>query len=134
MAHKTRANGTAYEAKGGRCLVNGTGYSIKKGRTLIGGTGYDIKFSDGRTWRFNDVISCWDGMEWNVNFVAMGHPCTAILSTYNNNLLYTAPGIGNIMARSPGGAWSGEEYRTIIFDEPPTGNLLTWLQANATPQ
>lgn len=45
MAHKTRVNGTAYEAKGGKCLVNGTAYSVKKGRTLIGGTGYDITFA-----------------------------------------------------------------------------------------
>ena len=45
MAHKTIVNGTAYEAKGGKCLVNGTAYSIKKGRTLINGTGEDIVFS-----------------------------------------------------------------------------------------
>ena len=45
MSHKTLANGTVYEVKGGKCLVNGTVYSIKKGRTLIGGTGYDITFA-----------------------------------------------------------------------------------------
>ena len=134
--HKTFIGGTAYDVKGGKCLVNGTVYSVKKGRTLIGGTGYDITFEEaiGKTWRFNDVISCWDGMEWNVNFVALGYPCTAISSTYNNNLLYTAPSIGNIMARDAAGNWSGEEYRTVTFDEPPTGDFLTWLQANATPQ
>lgn len=43
--HKTLVNGTAYEAKGGKCLVNGTAYSVKKGRTLINGTGYDITFA-----------------------------------------------------------------------------------------
>ena len=45
-AHKTLINGTAYEAKGGKCMVNGTVYNIKKGRTLIGGTGYDITFPE----------------------------------------------------------------------------------------
>lgn len=45
MSHKTTIGGTAYEVKGGKCLVNGTVYSIKKGRTLIGGTGYDITFA-----------------------------------------------------------------------------------------
>lgn len=40
--HKTRIDGTGYEAKSGRTLIGGTGYSIQKGRTLIGGTGYDI--------------------------------------------------------------------------------------------
>lgn len=134
--HKTLINGTAYEVKGGKCLVNGVAYSIKKGRTLINGTGYDITFEEaiGKTWRFNDTISCWDGMTWNVNFVALGYPCTAIYSTFNNNLIYTAPSIGNIAARDAAGNWSGEEYRTVTFDEPPTGDFLTWLQANATPQ
>ena len=135
-AHKTLVNGTAYEVKGGKCLVNGTVYSIKKGRTLIGGTGYDIAFEEtiGKTWRFNDTISCWDGMTWNVNFVALGYPCTSIYSTYNNNLFYTTPSLGGFMARDAAGNWNGEEYRTVTFDEPPTGDFLTWLQANATPQ
>ncbi len=31
--------------------------------------------------------------------------------------------------------WDGtENYRTITFDTEPTGDLLTWLEANATPQ
>ena len=134
--HKTLVNGTAYEVKGGKCLVNGTVYSIKKGRTLIGGTGYDIAFEEtiSKTWRFNDVISCWEGMTWNVNFVALGYPCTSIYSTYNNNLFYATPSLGGFMARDAAGNWNGEEYRTVTFDEPPTGDFLTWLQANATPQ
>ena len=135
-AHKTLINGTAYTVKGGKCMVNGTVYNILKGRTLIDGTGYDIAFEEtiGKTWRFNDVISCWEGMTWNVNFVALGYPCTSIYSTYNNNLFYTAPSLGGIMARDAAGNWNGEEYRTVTFDEPPTGDFLTWLQANAKPQ
>lgn len=134
--HKTLVNGTAYEVKSGKCLVNGTAYSIKKGRTLIGGTGYDIAVEEtiGKTWRFNDVISCWEGMTWNVNFVALGYPCTSIYSTYNNNLFYTTPSLGGFMARDAAGNWNGEEYRTVTFDEPPTGDLLAWLQANAVQQ
>lgn len=30
--------------------------------------------------------------------------------------------------------WTNEAYRTITFEEPPTGDLLTLLQANATKQ
>lgn len=33
-----------------------------------------------------------------------------------------------------GGTWKDPAYRTLVFDEPPTGELLEWLQANATPQ
>lgn len=29
--------------------------------------------------------------------------------------------------------WNRDIYRTITFEEEPTGTLLTWLQANATP-
>lgn len=29
--------------------------------------------------------------------------------------------------------WNMGTYRTITFEEEPTGALLTWLQANATP-
>lgn len=137
--HKTLINGTAYTVKGGKCMVNGTVYNILKGRTLIDGTGWDITFPSAepdvsKTWRFNDAISCWDGMTWNVNFVALGYPCTSIYSTYNNNLSYTTPSLGSIMARDAAGNWNGEEYRTVTFDEAPSGDLLTWLQANATPQ
>lgn len=137
--HKTLVGGTAYTVKGGKCMVNGTVYNILKGRTLINGTGWDITFPSAepdvsKTWRFNDAISCWDGMTWNVNFVALGYPCTSIYSTYNNNLSYTTPSLGSIMARDAAGNWNGEEYRTVTFDEAPSGDLLTWLQANATPQ
>lgn len=30
--------------------------------------------------------------------------------------------------------WINSSYRTITFLEPPTGDLLTWLQANAVKQ
>ena len=35
---------------------------------------------------------------------------------------------------SPAFEWYNEAYRTLEFDTPPTGDLLTWLQANATKQ
>lgn len=32
------------------------------------------------------------------------------------------------------GVWQAKEYRTIVFEEPPTGDLLAFLKYNATPQ
>ena len=32
------------------------------------------------------------------------------------------------------GDWTNEAYRTLTFAIPPTGDLLTWLQANGTKQ
>jgi len=40
---------------------------------------------------------------------------------------------GDVTVYSTNG-WKQESYRTITFEEEPTGDLLTWLQANATPQ
>lgn len=49
----------------------------------------------------------------------------------SGNSVYVAKqeGEGNNKA-----TWTNQAYRTITFDEEPTGDLLTWLQANATPQ
>lgn len=149
MAHKTRVNGTVYEVKGGKCLVNGTVYNIKKGRTLIGGTGYDITFEEtiGKTWVINARLYASafnDSYQFNVSFVSNGQTFSGFFAKWVSseyqlgyftdvnqsayNQIYTMDMAGT---RS----WSlGEAYRTITFTEPPTGDLLTWLQANAVQQ
>lgn len=147
--HKTLVNGTVYEVKGGKCLVNGTVYSIKKGRTLIGGTGYDITFEEaiGKTWVINKRLYASafnDSYLFNASFVSNGQTFSGffakwVSSEYQlgyftdvnqsmHNQVYKMEMVG-----AP--SWSmGEAYRTITFSEPPTGDLLTWLQANAVQQ
>ena len=47
------------------------------------------------------------------------------------------PGIDEtkcIAARTKTDGWTNEAYRTITFETAPTGELLTWLQANGTKQ
>lgn len=146
MAHKTRVNGTSYEVNGGKCLVNGTAYSIKKGRTIINGAGYDITFGEtiSKTWVINARLYATafnDSYRFNANFVSNGQRFYGFFANYIANQytlgyfntvnqsgyigVFTMDMIGN---RS----WPfGEAYRTITFDETPTGTLLTWLQANA---
>ena len=41
---------------------------------------------------------------------------------------------GNQSVYVEGGGWSNSNYKTLYFVEAPTGDLLTWLQANATRQ
>lgn len=147
--HKTLVNGTAYTVKGGKCMVGGTVYNILKGRTLIDGTGYDITFEEaiGKTWVINERLYASafnDSYQFNVSFASNGQTFSGFFakwvssdyqlgyftdvnqSTYNQ--IYTMDMAGT---RS----WSlGEAYRTITFSEPPTGDLLTWLQANAVQQ
>lgn len=143
--HKTLISGTLYDVTGGKCLVNGTVYSIKKGRTLIAGVGYDVLMKDGSpklTWYFNDTVTM--TRVFDVNFTSGDGPWTRI--SYNSvfgryDMVYMHVANGSVMGSMTvyngidQNGWSGkEEYRTIIFDEEPTGDLLTWLQANATPQ
>lgn len=149
-AHKTLVNGTAYEVKGGKCLVNGTVYNIKKGRTLIDGTGYDINFEPdvSLTWYFNETIDITSQLDkfWGyssgiaVSFVSgyygftYDHLIRGYDDTYGVRTLIYYRKITETRELAYRNGWRGEVYRTITFDELPTGDLLTWLQANATPQ
>lgn len=144
--HKTLVNGTLYEVKGGKCLVNGTAYSIKKGRTLIGGTGYDITFAPdvSLTWVINEKPDIpYSQVSWNADFIceAMSgtQECYVITMGYYSRAGLYAIGYGRRVIGSTDvyystTGWANNGYRTITFSEPPTGDLLTWLQANATPQ
>lgn len=147
--HKTLVNGTVYEVKGGKCLVNGTAYSIKKGRTLIGGTGYDINFEPdvSLTWYFNQTLpqsAFNDGNVWTAGFVSGNEHYAGISAKFEKNsadycVMYWNDTSGTVKTKAYGLKeyswvnWNGGK-RTITFDEEPSGTLLTWLKANATPQ
>lgn len=144
--HKTLVNGTVYTVQGGKCMVGGTVYNILKGRTLIGGTGYDITFEEtiGKTWVINEkpYIPYWQ-VSWNADFI-----CEAISSTQECYVItmgyypsaglyaigYSQRAIGSTDVYYSTKGWVNNAYRTITFSEPPTGDLLTWLQANAVQQ
>lgn len=53
---------------------------------------------------------------------------TIIATSYRNAIT------GWVSVVTPDGAWVHQEYRLLEFEEAPTGNLLTWLQANAVKQ
>lgn len=141
--HKTLVNGTAYEIKGGKCLVNGTVYNILKGRTLIGGTGYDINFEPdvSLTWYFNQTLSI-PVSTTSTTFSTRAHyeggsktitGIQIINRGDNPNMSYLGSGFASTAWDQRRG-WRDTAYRTITFDEAPSGDLLAWLQENATPQ
>lgn len=133
--HKTLVNGTAYEIKGGKCLVNGTVYSIKKGRTLINGTGYDIKFQNGYTWVLNNSYTTPSSTlkEFDTPAFTSNGNKYSVFKIYGWE--WIKPGIYYDNTRvNDGYGFTDEAYRTITFDEAPTGDLLAWLQANAVQQ
>lgn len=141
--HKTLVNGTVYQVKGGKCLVNGTVYNILKGRTLINGTGYDINFEPdvSLTWYFNQTLSI-PVSTTSTTFSTRAHyegdsktitGIQIINRGDNPNMSYLGSGFASTAWDQRRG-WRDTAYRTITFDEAPSGDLLAWLQENATPQ
>lgn len=84
------------------------------------------------TWYFNSKFNILPSLTFSAKF-----------RSANSNRLYD--GIiteGILMAYTYGtkqqqvymlGNWANKNYRTITFEEEPTGDLLAFLQANATP-
>lgn len=87
--------------------------------------------STGETWVLNET------------FDSGGREETFTTSFVSNGTIYTSLSYGS-MPRDHinygetnvyfNGAWNDQAYRTITFATPPTGDLLTWLQANGTKQ
>lgn len=85
------------------------------------------------TWYFNSKFNILPSLEFSAKF-----------RSANSNRLYDGIIIKEVfMAYKYGtnqqqvymlGKWKDEAYRTITFEEEPTGDLLAFLEANATPQ
>ncbi len=142
MAQKVMINGTYYDLKPSPVLIDGTKYQIGGGRTMIGGTGYDVKLAKSLTWLLNDTVDIWTDFDVYIGFTIDVIHCNRIFCEYaawlpgrvlnarrdnnTNVLIYSANGWGD--------GQSGAVYRTITFDEEPTGDFLTWLDVNGTRQ
>ena len=99
------------------------------------------------TWYLNETISWTGASSYNADFTCDGVYYDAIGFTHSANpsaswyIRYRNHGrttwkkvAERNPRRDPPFYWLQEVYRTITFDVPPTGDLLTWLTANATPQ
>ena len=75
----------------------------------------------------------------NISFTTNNQKATSI-GIINEGFVMTLVygGISAVAQFDPGASpafeWYNEAYKTLVFDTPPTGDLLTWLQANATKQ
>lgn len=83
-------------------------------------------------WYFNPQPSITRNRVYNVNFTSNGLRFTRFET-------YTYAGIAYDGEKKVTAyltdlrRWSDRAYRTVAFYEPPTGELLAFLQANATP-
>lgn len=96
------------------------------------------------TWYFNETITWSKGATYAATFTCNGVSYAGIRHLYTTGsnqksyLQYMGGSyinVGYMIARPPKAfTWIKEAYRTITFNAPPTGDLLTWLEANATLQ
>ena len=99
----------------------------------------------GETWYFNDTIgeiSSSGYKEIDVNFTSNGVSYTSMRHIlikegkfyYVNVMQYYNSGTAAaaIVYRYDSDTWYNEAYRTIVLDKPATGDVLTFLEANAT--
>ncbi len=86
------------------------------------------------TWVLNESIPIAENEHtWNVNFTSNGITYTELtwdaslklILKYNSTVVFK---------EAPAPSWLDQAYRTITFLETPTGDLLTWLQANGVKQ
>lgn len=96
------------------------------------------------TWYFNDDITITKSVEYEAAFTIATSGKNFIALKLNRDPrrsmiqgIYKLPLAGytqKLALYTNLDGWSKQEYRTITFEEEPTGDLLTFLQANATPQ
>ena len=93
--------------------------------------------TNGETQYFNDTIdSCVQSRTVNfksngvayVLFFEVGGKFNDYLYYYTDNLGASGTAVYNYNTST----WTNEAYRTIVLDEPATGDVLTFLEANAT--
>lgn len=93
-----------------------------------------VKQATGETWVLNRTSTKWGTHSFRANFTSNNENFTAIQTNYpamgdENFIVYFAT-TEFTPALNSAGEWTNQAYRTLTFDTAPTGDLLTWLQAN----
>ena len=92
--------------------------------------------TSGETWYFNDTIGYPRAMLINANFTSNGTEYTQMheiqVGKFIHQMQYEVDTLVNKVYDYNTSTWTNEAYRTIVLDEPATGDLLAFLEANAT--
>ena len=92
----------------------------------------------GKTWYFNDTIGSFGPGIIDANFTSNGTKYTRMnevkVGKFVHQMQYENPnaGVTSLVYNYKKNKWAKEAYRTIVLDEPATGKLLAFLEANAT--
>ena len=122
---------------------NGT-YDVSGKATVVVNVPSGVEeVASGETWVLNEILLDFDRgdqsyFNYAVNFVSNGTQYTNIACVATQDIISRALAYDHdtrtIAYDGSIGAWSNDSYRTITFETAPTGDLLTWLQANGTKQ
>ena len=95
------------------------------------------------TWQFyNRMMSYGKSQTFSANFESAGRAWVGIKISANERdgvtqmwylLNSSNPYLARVSVYTIIKGFENREHRTIIFDEEPTGELMTFLQGNATP-
>ena len=88
------------------------------------------------TWVLNESLQFTSSVATEINFTSNG--TAFVYFRINTPEMYycTSTSIfsGYVTVYNRQSGWVNQAYRTVVFDTAPTGDLLTWLQANGTKQ
>lgn len=108
---------------------------LPKGSLIGSGTikfrHYGKEASTGETWVLNDTFDTLTTQTFTTNFASNGQNYDKIdiyvPKPFQKEIRYgdSAEYVYDAM-----GGWTNQAYRTVTFETAPTGDLLTWLQAN----
>lgn len=102
---------------------------IATGKNIPGTFGKNFKLNVGNFTCNGASYVCF-AFDWDGNSSTTGGKAFGVSNSTDDNSYtetYTDPDY-------MGSGWKNQAYRTIIFETAPTGDLLTWLQANGTKQ
>ncbi len=86
------------------------------------------------TWVLNERLNLTGNASYTASFTCNGTVYAGIRTTSQVvTYLFNTSQQGEQRVYTRYG-WDNQVYRTIVFDESPSGNLLTWLQVNGTKQ
>ena len=94
--------------------------------------------TSGETWYFNDTIGSFRTGLIAANFTSNGTEYVRMqeikVGKFVHQMQYENPntGVASVAYNYKNNKWSNEAYRTIVLDEPATGDFLAFLEANAT--
>ena len=94
--------------------------------------------TSGETWYFNNVIGPTASGDFYFNFTSNGVAYTIMTKSFSSFInMYTLRYVnseGGVTAYNSlvDPKWQNEAFRTIVLDEPASGDVLAFLEANAT--